>query len=44
MNDSDCKYCPIKNSKRTRRIDGVAAMLDAYVVLRDKINEYVGVI
>lgn len=42
--DKNGNIQPIKNSKRTRRIDGVAAMLDAYVVLRDKINEYVGVI
>ncbi len=31
---------PCKTSKRTRRIDGTAALLDAYVVLQDRMGEY----
>lgn len=31
---------PIKTSKSTRRIDGLAALLDAYTVLMDKQEEY----
>lgn len=31
---------PIKTSRSTRRIDGTAALLDAYVVLSDKMEEY----
>ena len=31
---------PCKTSKSTRRIDGTAALLDAYVVLQDKMGEY----
>lgn len=31
---------PTKTSKSTRRIDGTAALLDAYVVLSDKSEEY----
>lgn len=35
---------PKKTNKRTLRIDGLAAMLDAYVVLRDNLNEYLSII
>lgn len=35
---------PIKTSVPTRRIDGTAALLDAYVVLQDNINEYLSLI
>ena len=31
---------PIKTSRSTRRIDGTAALLDAYVVLSNKMEEY----
>ena len=31
---------PHKTSKRTKRIDGTAALLDAYVVFKDKQDEY----
>lgn len=42
--DKNGNIQPMKNSKRTRRIDGLAALLDAYVVYRDRINEYLDVI
>lgn len=29
-----------KTSKRTKRVDGTAALLDAYVVLQDRLSEY----
>ena len=35
---------PHKTSKSTRRIDGTAALLDAYVVYRDKREEYISLI
>ena len=35
---------PCKTSKRTRRIDGTAALLDAYVVLQDKEADYRSII
>lgn len=35
---------PQKTSKRTRRIDGTAALLDAYVVLQDRMDEYQSII
>jgi phage terminase large subunit-like protein len=35
---------PIKTSKPRRRIDGTAALLDAYVVLQNNINEYMSLI
>lgn len=38
--DKNDNIKPIKTSKATRRIDGLAALLDAYVVLQDNINEY----
>lgn len=31
---------PIKSSNQRRRIDGTAALLNAYKVLRDKYDEY----
>ena len=31
---------PCKTSRRTRRIDGTAALLDAYVVFQDKMEDY----
>jgi phage terminase large subunit-like protein len=33
-----------KTSKRTRRVDGTAALIDAYVVLQDKLNDYMTMI
>lgn len=38
--DKNGNIQPIKTSKSTRRIDGTAALLDAYVVLSDKMEEY----
>ncbi|MEG2383504.1 MAG: terminase large subunit, partial [Oscillospiraceae bacterium] len=38
--DKNANIQPCKTSKPTRRIDGTAALLDAYVVLRDKQSEY----
>lgn len=38
--DKNDNIQPIKTSKPTRRIDGTAALLDAYVVLQDKMAEY----
>lgn len=38
--DKNGNIQPHKTSKRTRRIDGTAALLDAYVVLQDKIADY----
>lgn len=35
---------PIKTSKPRRRIDGTAALLDAYVVLQNNLNEYMSLI
>lgn len=35
---------PIKTSKPRRRIDGTAALLDAYVVLQDNWNEYMSLL
>ena len=35
---------PIKTSVPTRRIDGTAALLDAYVVLQDNLSEYLSLI
>ena len=31
-------------SDKTRRIDGTAALMDAYVVLQDHINDYMSII
>lgn len=42
--DRNANIQPRKNRKPTRRIDGLAALLDAYVVYRDRINEYLDVI
>jgi phage terminase large subunit-like protein len=38
--DKNGNIQPVKTSKRTKRIDGMAAMLDAYVVLQDRLDEY----
>jgi phage terminase large subunit-like protein len=38
--DKNDNIQPIKTSKSRRRIDGTAALLDAFVVLQDKINDY----
>ncbi|WP_343247735.1 terminase large subunit [Diplocloster hominis] len=42
--DKNDNIQPIKTSKPRRRIDGTAALLDAYVVLEDHINEYMSMI
>lgn len=42
--DKNGNIQPIKNNKSTRRIDGLAALLDAYVVLRDHYNDYLSII
>ncbi|MDD3899363.1 MAG: terminase large subunit [Syntrophomonadaceae bacterium] len=38
--DKNGNIQPVKTSKRTKRIDGMAALLDAYTVLQDKMVEY----
>ena len=38
--DKNGNIQPCKTSKRTRRIDGTAALLNAYVVLQDRIADY----
>lgn len=38
--DKNGNIQPCKTSKRTKRIDGAAALLDAYVVLQDKLADY----
>lgn len=35
---------PIKSRKPTQRIDGLAALLDAYTILQDNLNDYLSVI
>lgn len=42
--DKNDNIQPIKTSKPTKRIDGAAALLDAYVVLQEKLNEYLTLI
>ncbi|WP_270396239.1 terminase large subunit [Mediterraneibacter massiliensis] len=42
--DKNGNIQPIKTSKPRRRIDGTAALLDAYVVLQNNINEYMSLI
>lgn len=42
--DKNDNIQPIKTSKSRRRIDGTAALLDAYVVLQNNINEYMSLI
>ena len=42
--DKNDNIQPIKTSKARRRIDGTAALLDAYVVLQNNINEYMSLI
>ena len=38
--DKNGNIQPCKTSKRTKRIDGTAALLNAYVVLQDRLAEY----
>ena len=38
--DKNDNIQPIKTSKQRKRIDGAAALLDAYVVLQDKMQDY----
>ena len=38
--DKNGNIQPCKTSRRTRRIDGTAALLDAYVVFQDKLEDY----
>lgn len=42
--DKNGNIQPHKTSKRTRRIDGTSALLDAYTVLQANINEYTSLI
>ena len=42
--DKNDNIQPIKTSNQRRRIDGTAALLDAYVVLQDKISDYLNMI
>lgn len=38
--DKNANIQPIKSSNQRRRIDGTSALLDAYVVLQDKLQDY----
>lgn len=42
--DKNDNIQPIKTSKSTKRIDGTAALLNAYVILQDKLNDYMSMI
>lgn len=42
--DKNGNIQPHKTSKATRRIDGTAALLDAYTILQDKQEEYISLI
>lgn len=42
--DKNGNIQPVKTSSRTKRIDGLASLLDAYVVYLDKQDEYVSMI
>lgn len=42
--DKNDNIKPIKTSNQRKRIDGTAALLDAYVVLEEKLNEYMTLI
>lgn len=42
--DKNGNIQPIKNRRPTQRIDGLAALLDAYTVLQDNLDEYLSVI
>jgi phage terminase large subunit-like protein len=42
--DKNDNIQPIKTSNPRKRIDGTAALLDAYVVLHEKMNEYLSLI
>lgn len=42
--DKNDNIQPIKTSNTRRRIDGTAALLDAYVVLEEKMNDYMSII
>lgn len=42
--DKNDNIQPVKTSVPTRRIDGTAALLDAYVVLQDNLSEYLSLI
>lgn len=42
--DKNGNIQPIKNRRPTQRIDGLAALLDAYTVLQDNLDDYLSVI
>lgn len=42
--DKNGNIQPRKTSRRTRRIDGTAALLDAFVIYQDKMDEYLSMI
>lgn len=42
--DKNDNIQPVKTSNQRRRIDGTAALLDAYVVLQDKMQDYINMI
>jgi len=42
--DKNLNIQPCKTKNQRQRIDGTAALLDAYVVLQDKFNDYQGMI
>jgi phage terminase large subunit-like protein len=44
MDEKNNTIQPIKGSNQRKRIDGFAAMLDAFVVLNDKQVEYLNII
>lgn len=44
LQDKNGNIKPVKTSKSRRRIDGLAAMLDAYVVYQDNIENYMNMI
>lgn len=44
MDERNNTIQPVKGSNQRKRIDGLAAMLDAYVVLNDKQVEYLNII
>lgn len=42
--DKNLNIQPSKTNNQRRRIDGTAALLNAYVILQDKYNEYINII
>jgi phage terminase large subunit-like protein len=42
--DKNLNIQPCKTKNQKQRIDGTAALLDAYVVLQDKFNDYINMV